>query len=429
MLDRLGLTSAEQLFDSIPESLRFKKELQIPAGQSEFEIQEFFEKCARESSNGYASFLGAGSYRHYRPVVIDVLATRSEFLTAYTPYQAEISQGVLTTIFEFQTMITQLTGMDVANASMYDGSTAVPEAGMMAVRITNRERLLVTKTLHPEYRQVLNTYFKHQGLELDTIDYDHENGMVSIEDLETSLSSNVAAVIVQSPNFFGIVEQIHEIAKIVHRHAALLIVVFSEAASLGLLSPPTEADIVVGEMQSFAHPTSYGGPYAGILAAKTKYIRQMPGRLVGQTLDEDGRIAYCLTLATREQHIRREKATSNICTNQALIALMATIYMTLFGKQGLRELAEQNLAKAHYLCKTLQSAGAKQVFDGPFFNECVVRPGKLTAQQVNERALGANIIGGLELDKFFPELAGSLLVCATETTRREEMDQYANCFK
>ena len=230
MLDRLGLTSAEQLFDSIPESLRFKKELQIPAGQSEFEIQEFFEKCARESSNGYASFLGAGSYRHYRPVVIDVLATRSEFLTAYTPYQAEISQGVLTTIFEFQTMITQLTGMDVANASMYDGSTAVPEAGMMAVRITNRERLLVTKTLHPEYRQVLNTYFKHQGLELDTIDYDHENGMVSIEDLETSLSSNVAAVIVQSPNFFGIVEQIHEIAKIVHRHAALLIVVFSEAA-------------------------------------------------------------------------------------------------------------------------------------------------------------------------------------------------------
>lgn len=429
MLAALGLHSAEELFASVPAALRQGERLAIPDGQSEYEIRNFFETCAKEGARGYACFLGAGAYHHFRPVVVDTLATRGEFLTAYTPYQAEISQGVLTTIFEFQTMVAQLTGMDVANASMYDGSTAVPEAGMMAARIARRKHLLVAGTLHPEYRQVLDTYFRRQNLSVETVAYHPECGQLDVEDLDAKLSREVAAVVVQSPNFFGIVERVRQAAELAHQHGALLIVVVAEAASLGILAPPTDADIVVGELQSFAHPPSYGGPYVGILAAKQKYIRQMPGRLVGETLDADGRRAYCLTLATREQHIRRARATSNICTNQALVALMATIYMTLLGKRGLRELAEQNLAKAHFLAKALQGVGAEQVFSGPFFNELVVRPAVRPARQVAESARKARIVGGLDLGRFYPELAGSLLVCATETTTREEIERYVNCFR
>ena len=429
MLDALGLASADELFAGVPEALRQSAPLEIPQGQSEYEIRDYFEERAREGARGYACFLGAGAYHHYRPVVVDALATRGEFLTAYTPYQAEYSQGTLTSIFEFQTMVAQLTGMDVANASMYDGSTAVPEAGMMAVRVTRRERLLVAKSLHPEYRQVLDTYFRHQGLPVQTVDCDAESGQVDLDDLEARLSGEVAAVILQSPNFFGIVEQVREAADLAHKHGALLVVVFSEAVSLGLLAPPAEADIVAGELQSFAHPPSYGGPYVGVLATKAKHIRQMPGRLVGETVDAGGRRAFCLTLATREQHIRRARATSNICTNQALVALMATIYLALMGRRGLRELAEQNLAKAAFLADSLRAAGAELPFSGPFFNEFVVRPRGTSAVSVNERALRERIVGGLELDRFFPELAGALLVCATETTKREDMERYAECFR
>ncbi len=429
MLATLGLDSIEDLFASIPEPLRQGSSLAIPAGQSEYEIREYFEARARESGRGYACFLGAGAYNHYRPVVVDSIATRGEFLTAYTPYQAEISQGVLTTIFEFQTMVAQLTGMDVANASMYDGSTAVPEAGMMAVRITRRERLLVSRALHPEYRQVLDTYYQRQELPADTVAFDPETGQLDLADLEAKLAPDVAAVILQTPNFFGIVEDVREAAELAHRNGALLVVVFSEAASLGLLAPPSEADIVAGELQSFAHPPSFGGPYVGILATKQRYIRQMPGRLVGQTLDSHGRRAFCLTLATREQHIRRAKATSNICTNQALVALMATVYMALMGKRGLRELAEQNLSKAHFLASALQASGAELRFSGPFFNEFVARPTRRSANEVNELALRSNVIGGLELVRFFPELEGTLLVCATETSTREAMERYATCFR
>ena len=429
MLAALGLDSIEDLFASIPEALRQGPKLGIPAGQSEYEIRDYFEARASESGRGYDCFLGAGAYSHYRPVVVDTIATRGEFLTAYTPYQAEISQGILTSIFEFQTMVAQLTGMDVANASMYDGSTAVPEAGMMAVRITRRERLLVAQTLHPEYRQVLDTYYKRQQLPAETVDCDPGSGQLDLEDLEAKLSPDVAAVIVQTPNFFGIVEHIGEAAEMAHRNGTLLVVVISEAASLGLLAPPSQADIVAGELQSFAHPPSFGGPYVGILATKKRFIRQMPGRLVGQTLDSLGRRAYCLTLATREQHIRRAKATSNICTNQALVALMATVYMALMGRRGLRELAEQNLSKAHFLANTLQFSGAELPFSGPFFNEFVVRPTHRSAREVNELALQSKVIGGLELGQFFPELEGSLLVCATETTKREAMERYASCFR
>lgn len=428
MLAALGLSSPEELFASIPTSLRQGKAIAIPPGQSEYEIRDYFEERARESSRGYPCFLGAGAYHHFRPVVVDAIATRGEFLTAYTPYQAEISQGILTSIFEFQTMVAQLTGMDVANASMYDGSTAVPEAGMMAARITRRERLLVARTVHPEYRQVLDTYYRHQDLPAETVASDPRTGRIDLGDLESRLSGHVAAVIIQSPNFFGIVEETREVADLVHRHGALLVVVVSEAASLGLLAPPEEADIVAGELQSFAHPPSYGGPYVGILATKTRHIRQIPGRLVGQTVDSRGRRAYCLTLATREQHIRRARATSNICTNQALVALMATVYMTLLGKRGLRELAEQNLAKAHYLAEAIRATGADLPFSGPFFNEFVAVPRGRPASDVNQLALDSRIIGGLELGRFYPELEGALLVCATETASRQAMDTYAACF-
>ncbi len=434
MLDSMGFESAEELFAQIPEPLRLKRPLDIPPGQSEYEIIDYFRALARENTArdegaeqdlASASFLGAGVYRHYRPVVIDSLVTRGEFLTAYTPYQAEISQGSLTAIFEFQTMICQLTGMDVANASMYDGSTAVPEAAMMAVRITKRDKVLVAQSVHPEYRQVLDTYRRHQEIPVESVAYDAETGGIDFDDLEAKLSDEVAAVIVQSPNFFGVIEDARRTAELARSHGALLVVVFTEAVSLGLLEPPREADIVIGELQSFAHPPSYGGPFVGVLAAKQKYIRQMPGRLVGETVDSKGNRAFCLTLATREQHIRRAKATSNICTNQALVALMATVYMTVFGKRGLRELAEQNLAKAHYLAGEIEKRGGRQVFSGPFFNEFVVGGGDT---DVNHRAQEVGIIGGLDLGRFYPELEGALLLCATEMNRREHMDRYAESF-
>jgi glycine dehydrogenase subunit 1 len=416
MLDACGVNTPEELFSHLPDGVRLHRPLNLAPGISEYEIVQYFRDRAGETAAGYASFLGAGVYNHYRPVLVDTVVSRGEFLTSYTPYQAEISQGTLTTIFEFQTMICQLTGMDVANASMYDGSTAVPEAAMMAVRATGKGRVLVAKNLHPEYREVLATYAKHQGMPVAGFAYDAETGGLDLEDLERSMDPLTAAVIIQTPNFFGIVEQVKAAAEIAHRHGALLIVIFTEAVSLGLLEPPTGADIVAGELQSFAISPSYGGPYAGIIATREKFMRQMPGRLVGQTTDSRGERAFCLTLSTREQHIRREKATSNICTNQALIALMATVFMTVYGKQGLRELATQNLSKAHYLAGKLRPR-----FSGPFFNEFVVR----APEERNKALLKKKIIGGLPLGKFYPELADSMLLCATEMSKRADMDAVA----
>ncbi|MEJ7606574.1 MAG: aminomethyl-transferring glycine dehydrogenase subunit GcvPA [Bryobacteraceae bacterium] len=368
MLDALGFESADELFAHLPADARLNRPLNIPSGKSEYEIIDYFRERGSQSSLGFTSFLGAGVYSHYRPVMVDTIVSRGEFLTSYTPYQAEIAQGTLTTIFEFQTMICQLTGMEVANASMYDGSSATPEAAMMAVRITGRSRVLTAKSVHPEYRDVLRTYAQHQGMPVEEFGYGPESGAIDLVELEAKLGEDVAAVIIQSPNFFGMVEDIKAAAELAHQHGALLVMVFTEAVSLGLLEPPRDADIVAGELQSFAISPSYGGPYAGIIATKEKYMRQIPGRLVGETKDSNGKRAFCLTLSTREQHIRREKATSNICTNQALIALMATVYMAVYGKQGLRELAEQNLAKAHYLAEGLDLR-----FRGPFFNEFVMR--------------------------------------------------------
>ena len=423
MLDACGVSSPEELFAHLPEAVRLNRPLHLAPGISEYEIVQYFRDRAAECATGYASFLGAGVYNHFRPVLVDTVVSRGEFLTSYTPYQAEIAQGTLTTIFEFQTMICQLTGMDVANASMYDGSTAVPEAAMMAVRATGKGRVLVARSVHPEYREVLATYARNQGMPVAEFGYVAESGNLDLEDLESKMDSLTGAVIIQTPNFFGIVEQVKAAAEIAHRHGALLIVVFTEAVSLGLLAPPggaDGADIVAGELQSFAISPSYGGPYAGIIATREKYIRQMPGRLVGQTTDSRGARAFCLTLSTREQHIRREKATSNICTNQALIALMATVFMTVYGKQGLRELAEQNLAKAHYLAGKL-----KPRFSGKFFNEFVVRTEGKSPGEINKALLKKKIIGGLPLGRFYPELADSVLLCATETTKRADMDALA----
>lgn len=421
MLDTIGVATEEDLISYLPPDVRFEQRLNLADGRSEFEIVDYFKQLGARNRVGLPCFLGAGVYHHYRPVLVDTVVSRGEFLTSYTPYQAEISQGTLTSIFEFQTMVCQLTGMDVANASMYDGSSAIPEAAMMAVRINRRDKILVARTVHPEYREVLKTYTQHQGFPVEEIAYDKQ-GRVDLDDLRAKLTSEVAAVIVQSPNFFGILEQIPALKEIAQSKGALLVVAFTEPVSLGIVAPPKDADIVVGELQSFAISPSYGGPYVGIIAAREEYVRQLPGRLVGETTDVDGKRAFCLTLATREQHIRREKATSNICTNQALLALMATVFMTVYGKRGMRELAEQNLAKAHYLADKLPRA-----FDGPFFNEFVARAGD--AEKINSALLDRNIIGGLPLGRFYPELRDCMLLCATEMSKREDMDQVAAAFK
>ncbi len=422
MLDAIGLHTAEELVSYLPPDVRFNRDLAIPDGKSEFEIVDYFKSLAAKTESNLPSFLGAGVYHHYRPVLVDTIVSRGEFLTSYTPYQAEISQGTLTTIFEFQTMVCQLTGMEVANASMYDGSSAVPEAAMMAVRITKRDKILVARTVHPEYREVLATYTKYQGIPVQELSYS-QNGLLDLDQLRQHVDDGVAAVILQSPNFFGLLEQVNVIAPIVRAKGALLIVVFTEAVALGIMEPPREADIVVGELQSFAISPSYGGPYVGIIATREQYMRQIPGRLVGETTDANGNRAFCLTLATREQHIRREKATSNICTNQALLALMATVYMSVFGKEGLRELAEQNLAKAHYLADKLPL-----VFDSPFFNEFVVSTGSKSPGEINAALLQQNIVGGLALGRFYPELSNAMLLCATEMNKRQDMDALASVF-
>jgi len=423
MLEACGFQTADELYSHIPAEARLNRPLNMADGISEYEILDYFKAQSNKTATGYASFLGAGVYQHYRPVIVDTIVSRGEFLTSYTPYQAEIAQGTLTAIFEFQTMICQLTGMDVANASMYDGSTAVPEAAMMAVRATGRNKVLVSRVVHPEYREVLKTYAKHQGMPVEEFGYMAETGQIDLDDLDSKIDSDTAAVIIQSPNFFGVIDKVQAAADLAHRNGALLIFVFAEAVSLGLLEPPADADIVAGELQSFAISPSFGGPYAGIIASKEKFLRQLPGRLVGETVDANGNRAFCLTLSTREQHIRREKATSNICTNQALIALMATVYLTLYGKEGLRELAVQNLSKAHYL-----GAKLKPHFDAPYFNEFVVSTNGTTADQINAKLLEKKIIGGLSLKKYYPELGNAMLFCATEMSKRQHMDTVAEVF-
>jgi glycine dehydrogenase subunit 1 len=415
MLAAMGVSSVAELFAGIPETIRLKRDLKLPPGASEFEILRYFRERAAENAPGYTSFLGAGVYHHLRPVVADHLISRTEFYSAYTPYQPEVAQGTLQAIFEFQTMICQLTGMEVANASMYDGSTAVPEAAMMAMRITGRRRVQVSRAVHPEYRHVLKTYARFQGVKVEEFDYQRETGASSLP----ACNDKVAAVIVQSPNFFGVIEDVAAAAERAHTHGALLIAVIAEPVSLGLLRPPESADIVAMEVQGMGIPPSYGGPFAGVIATREKHVRQMPGRLAGQTVDTEGRRGFCLTLSTREQHIRREKATSNICTNQSLFMLQATIFMALYGRQGLRDLAARNVSQAHYVSSRLPLA-----FSGPHFHEFVVR----AKAAKNKPLLKKKIIGGLELKRFYPELKDCLLVCVTEAQPKSALDALVEAY-
>ena len=420
MLKSMGSRSIDDLFAPIPSEYRLNRDLKIHRQMAESEIVDWFRERSRENGENHASFLGAGAYNHYRPVIIDSLISRGEFLTAYTPYQAEISQGTLQSIFEFQTMICELTGMEVANASMYDGSTAAAEAVMMAVRLTGRRSVAVASTVHPEYREVLSTYAFHQGMPLSIVPF-ADSGRLDRKRLEDSLTSDTACLLIQSPNFFGTIEDVEALAEIAHSKGAMLVVSIAEAISLGIVEPPRKADVIAMEAQSFGVPLGFGGPYCGVIATREAYVRQMPGRLVGQTTDRNGKRGFVLTLATREQHIRREKATSNICTNQALIALMANIFMTIYGKVGLRELAKHNLAKAAY---AVQQFGkhSNVLFDGsPRFNEFVVQTSE-DPYAINSRLLGHKIVGGLPLKKFYPELGNASVWCCTELTTRSTID-------
>ncbi len=427
MLKQIDASSIDDLFSTIPQEYRLQRDLEVPRQMGEAEIVEYFRNAAQNSAAGYTSFLGAGAYRHYRPVIIDSLVQRGEFLTSYTPYQAEITQGTLQAIFEFQTMICELTGMEIANASMYDGSTGAAESVTMAVRITQRTGVLVARTVHPEYREVMQTYAQHHpGLAAETLAFG-EDGRLDLAALEQRVSDETACVLIQSPNFFGIVEDIPAIAEIVHKKGALLIVSIAEAVSLGVVRPPVEADIVSMEAQSFGVALSYGGPYCGVIAAKEKYLRQMPGRLVGETVDKQGRRGFVLTLSTREQHIRREKATSNICTNQALVALMATIFLTVYGKEGIHELALHNLAKANYAAQQFSSVGgARLLFPAsPRFHEFVLQTSE-SPEQLNAQLLKQKVIGGLPLGRWYPELGNASLWCTTELNTRAQIDHAAS---
>src|SRR5580698_5265366 len=420
ILKAIGARSIDDLFAPIPAEYRLNRDLKVPRQMAESEIVDWFRERSRENGDSYAMFLGAGAYYHYRPVIIDSLISRGEFLTAYTPYQAEISQGTLQSIFEFQTMICELTGMEVANASMYDGSTAATEAVMMAVRLTGRRSVVMARNVHPEYREVLATYALHQGMPLTTVGF-ADSGRVDIKELEKLVNQETACVLIQSPNFFGTIEDVNAVAEIAHKAGAMLVVAISEAVSLGIVEPPRQADVVAMEAQSFGVPLGFGGPYCGVIATREKYVRQMPGRLVGQTTDSNGKRGFVLTLATREQHIRREKATSNICTNQALVALMANIFMTIYGKVGLKELAKQNLAKTAYAAQQF-GKHAKVLFSAaPRFNEFVVQTGE-DPFAINRRLLGQKIVGGLPLKKFYPELGNAALWCCTELSTRAAID-------
>jgi glycine dehydrogenase subunit 1 len=425
MLAAVGLSSPDELFRSIPADVQLGRRLEITEPLAESEVIASMENfAANNPAATKPSFLGAGVYSHFSPTIVDHLIQRSEFFTSYTPYQPEISQGTLQYIFEFQTLICQLTGMEVANASMYDGSTATAEAYVMAQRVTRRDKIIVADTVHPEYREVARTYTQHGDLEILTVGFDENTGRVNpIEGLD----DKTAAVVIQSPNFFGCVEDVKAIADQVHAVGALLIVVVTEAISFGLLKSPGEcgADIVVGEGQSFGVPMSFGGPHVGLFATRDKFVRQMPGRLCGVAYDKNGNRGFVLTLSTREQHIRREKATSNICTNQGLIALAATIYMEAMGKTGLQEVAMQNAQKAAYAAKKIAAIdGFEIAFSAPKFNEFVLR-GPGGAKDILEKIRTENgIIGGLALSKYYPERPNEFLVCVTETMSKAEIDKW-----
>lgn len=426
MLDTVGVSHIDELFSDIPESVRFQGEYKIKKAKSETELVKELSELASKNKDlrSNASFLGAGVYDHYMPIIVDHVISRSEFYTAYTPYQPEISQGELQAIFEFQTMIAELTGMDVANSSMYDGGTSLAEAAMLAAGQTKKKKVIVSKAVHPESRDVLKTYAKGQYIEV--VEVPVKNGVTDLEALKAEMSDDVAAVVVQYPNFFGQVEPLKEIEPIAHTGKSMFIV-SSNPLALGALTPPGKfgADIVAGDAQPFGIPTAFGGPHCGYFAVTQKLLRKVPGRLVGQTTDEQGRRGFVLTLQAREQHIRRDKATSNICSNQALNALAASVAMTALGKKGVKEMAFQNIQKANYAKKAFAQNGIEVPFEGAIFNEFVIKLNK-PIKEINAKLIQKGIIGGFDLGSVYPELENHMLVAVTELRTKEEIDLFVN---
>ncbi len=426
MLQAAGAADGDALFADIPESLRLKQDLKIPAALSELELTREMTAMAERnaSADKYACFLGAGIYDHFIPTAVNHLAGRSEFLTSYTPYQPEVSQGTLQTIFEYQTMICELTGMDVSNASMYDGATAMAEAAFMAAAATKRKGIVVARTVNPQYRQVLETYAPYQKLTVAEASFG--NGLTDLSDVKKKLSSDTAALIVQSPNFFGCLEDLKALGEAAKKAGALF-VVGTDLLALALIEPPSAfgADVVVGEGQPMGNSMNFGGPGFGFFAVTKQYMRKIPGRVVGQTVDRKGNRAWVLTLQAREQHIRREKATSNICSNHNLNIVMATIYMSLMGKEGLREVAETCLKKAVYTKNLLLEGGKFQsASEAPFFREFLVKSSEDPAA-INERLFEKGIIGGYDVSGDYPELKKGWLVAVTEKRTAEEIAAFA----
>lgn len=422
MLETIGINSIDELFSDIPEKVRYQGLYNIPKAKSESALLKELKQLADKNSNTETnvSFLGAGIYNHYKPIIVDHVISRSEFYTAYTPYQPEISQGELQAIFEFQTMIAELTGMDLANSSMYDGGTSLAEAGMLAAAHTRRKKLLVSEAIHPEYRDVVATYAKGQSIDVLTIPT--KDGITDIDALKELLDSDTAAVMVQYPNFFGQIEDIKTIGELAHE-AKGLFVVSSNPLALGILTPPGQlgADIAVGDAQPFGIPESFGGPYCGYFATTKQLMRKVPGRLVGETVDQEGRRGFVLTLQAREQHIRREKATSNICSNQALLALASSVAMTALGKKGVQEMAKQNIVKTRFAKNAFEAAGFEVPFQGAHFNEIVVKTNK-PVQEINKKLLEKGIIGGFDLGRVYPELENHVLIAVTELRTKEEIE-------
>jgi glycine dehydrogenase subunit 1 len=426
MLESVGVKRLAELFADIPENVRFKGPLNVESELAEPEIVKFMGSLANKNVNmkEYTSFLGAGVYDHYIPSIVNHVISRSEFYTAYTPYQAELSQGELQAIFEYQTMICELTGMDVANSSMYDGITALAESALLSAGVTKKKKVIVSSAVHPEALSVLKAYAK--GPDLEVVEIDAKNGVTDIEQLKKEVDDETASVIVQYPNFYGQIESLKELESVTHESKKAMFVVSSNPLSLGMLTPPGEfgADIVVGDAQPFGIPSSFGGPHCGYFATTKKYMRKVPGRLVGQTKDENGERGFVLTLQAREQHIRRDKATSNICSNQALNALASSVAMSALGKNGIKETAWQNVQKAHYAKKAFEKNGLTVAFDGPFFNELVVRLSR-PVKEMNKKLLEKGFIGGYDLGRDHSDLEGHMLVAVTELRTKDEIDAFA----
>ncbi|OQX85970.1 glycine dehydrogenase (aminomethyl-transferring) [candidate division KSB1 bacterium 4484_87] len=423
MLKRIGVKNFEELIQNIPENLRFKGELNLPDPLCELEVSKAVQQKAQcnQAVTDAISFLGGGAYDHFIPAVVGHILSRSEFYTAYTPYQAEVSQGTLQAIYEFQSMIAELMGMDVANASMYDGGSALAEAALMAIAEKRKKRILVSRGVHPYYRQIIQTYCHGQAIDIQIVEL--ENGVTSLDDLKAKLDGNTAAVLVEHPNFLGYLEEVEEVSRLTHENQSLFIT-SNDPISLGLLEPPGayDADIATGEGQGLGNNLNYGGPYLGLFASKQRFIRKMPGRIAGATTDQQGRRGFVLTFQAREQHIRRDKATSNICTNEALNALAATVYLTLMGKQGIREVAELCLQNSHYLAEQIGGLnGFELPFSAPFFKEFVVKT-PVPPEKIIKKLSNKNVLAGIDLSRFDYGLENGLLIAATEKRTRDEMD-------